>query len=102
MNMGDLMKQAQQFQEKMSSMQGELGSKTVSGTAGGGMVNATVNGNSELVELTIEPSLVNPGDVKMLEDLVQAAVNDGLRKAKEMAKSEMGKLTGGMNIPGLF
>lgn len=100
--MGDLMKQAQQFQEKLGTIQDELGSKTVTGSAGGGMVSVVVNGKSELVGLTIEKDIVNPEDIQMLQDLVAAAVNDGLRKSKELAKGEMGKLTGGMNIPGLF
>lgn len=102
MNMGDLMKQAQQFQEKLGAVQDELGSKTVTGSAGGGMVTATVNGKSELVDLRIEKEIVNPEDIQMLQDLVAAAVNDGLAKSKELAKSEMAKLTGGMNLPGLF
>ncbi|MBM9513496.1 YbaB/EbfC family nucleoid-associated protein [Desulfogranum marinum] len=102
MNMGDLMKQAQQFQAKLSDIQQELGKKTVTGSAGAGMVTATVNGNSELLDLHIEPGIVNADDVQMLEDLVTAAVNDGLQKAKEVGKTEMGKLTGGVNIPGLF
>lgn len=102
MNMGDLMKQAQQFQEKLGTIQEELGSKTVTGSAGGGMVSVLVNGKSELVGLTIEKEIVNPDDIQMLQDLVAAAVNDGLQKSKELAKGEMGKLTGGVNIPGLF
>lgn len=102
MNMSDLMKQAQQFQAKLGEMQQELGKTTVTGVAGAGMVKATVNGNSELLSLSIEPGIVNSDDVKMLEDLITAAVNDGLQKAKEASKSEMSKLTGGMNIPGLF
>lgn len=102
MNMTDLMKQAQQFQEKMNSVQQELAGKTVTGTAGAGMVSAVFNGNAELLEVKIEPGIVNPDDVKMLEDLVSAAVNDGLQKAKDLGKAEMAKLTGGLNIPGLF
>jgi len=102
MNMSDLMKHAQQFQERLNSIQEELGTRTVTGSSGGGMVSATVNGRSELVSLTIEPQVVNPDDVPMLQDLVVAAVNDGLAKAKKLGQSELGKLTGGMNIPGLF
>jgi len=101
MNMGDLMKQAQQFQQKLGSIQEELAGKMVVGTAGGGMVTATVNGNSELVGIAIEKDIINPDDAQMLQDLVLAAVNDGLRKAKELGKEEMGKLTGGLNIPGM-
>lgn len=100
--MGDLLKQAQQFQSKLTEIQQELGNKTVSGSAGGGMVTATFNGRSELVDLNIEKDVVNPDDVQLLQDLVTSAVNDGLIKSKELSKSELGKLTGGMNIPGLF
>jgi len=102
MKMGDLMKQAQQFQEKMGTIQEELAGKMVTGTAGGGMVTATVNGSSELVGLVIEKDVINPEEAQMLQDLVVAAVNDGLRKAKELGKEEMAKLTGGFNIPGMF
>ena len=102
MNMGDLMKQAQQFQQQLSSIQQELGSKTVTGSAGGGMVTTTFNGRSELLDVAIEPEVVNPDDVQMLRDLIKAAVNDGLVKAKQLGQSELGKLTGGVNIPGLF
>ena len=101
MNVGDLMKQAQQFQEKLGSIQEELAGKMVVGTAGGGMVTATVNGTGELVGIAIEKDIINPDDAQMLQDLVSAAVNDGLRKAKELGKEEMGKLTGGLNIPGM-
>ena len=102
MNVGDLMKQAQQFQQKLGTIQEELAGKVVTGSAGGGMVTATVNGSSELVGLAIEKDVINPDESQMLQDLVMAAVNDGLRKAKELSKEEMGKLTGGLNIPGLF
>ncbi len=102
MNMGDLMKQAQQFQQKLGSIQEELAGKMVTGTAGGGMVTATVNGNGELIGIAIEKDILNPDDAQMLQDLVLAAVNDGLRKAKELGKEEMGKLTGGLNIPGML
>lgn len=102
MNMSELMKQAQQFQERLASAQAELGSKQVTGTAGAGMVTATVNGKAELLELMIESALMQPENKQMLQDLVIAAVNDGLNKAKELSKAEMSKLTGGMNIPGLM
>ena len=102
MNMGDLLKQAQQFQERLATIQNELAGKTVTGTAGGGMVTATVNGKGELIGLAIEQDLVNPAEVAMLQDLVMAAVNDGLNKARELGKQEMGKLTGGLNLPGMF
>ncbi len=102
MNMGDLLKQAQEFQQKMGTVQEELSLKIVTGTAGGGMVTATVNGKGELVGLAIEQDIVNPDDVQMLQDLVCAAVNDGLNKARDLGKEEMGKLTGGLNLPGMF
>ena len=102
MDMGNLMKQAQQFQEQLSKVQEELGTMTVTGSAGGGMVTTTFNGRSELVDLVIESEVVNAGDVQMLQDLVRSAVNDGLVKAKKLGQGELGKLTGGMNIPGLF
>jgi DNA-binding YbaB/EbfC family protein len=102
MNMGELMKQAQQFQQQLSKIQEELGAKTVTGSAGGGMVSVTFNGRSELVDISIEPDVVSRDDIKMLQDLVRSAVNDGLVKAKQLGQSELGKLTGGMNIPGLF
>ncbi len=102
MDMGNLMKQAQQFQEQLSKVQEELGAKTVTGSAGGGMVTTTFNGRSELVDLVIESEVVNADDVQMLQDLVRSAVNDGLVKAKKLGQGELGKLTGGMNIPGLF
>lgn len=102
MDMGNLMKQAKEFQEKIGVLHSELAEKMVSGSAGGGMVTATVNGRSEVVGLAIEKEIVNSDDIQMLEDLVMAAVNDGLGKAKELNQAEMGKLTGGMNIPGMF
>ncbi|MBM9613932.1 YbaB/EbfC family nucleoid-associated protein [Desulfobulbus rhabdoformis] len=102
MDMSSLMKQAQQFQENLAQVQEELGTKEVSGSAGGGMVTATLNGKGVVLGITIEQALVQPENTQMLQDLVVSAVNDGLNKAKELGKSEMGKLTGGMNIPGLF
>jgi DNA-binding YbaB/EbfC family protein len=102
MNISEMMKQAREFQEKMATIQEELGTKTVTGTAGGGMVTATVNGRGELIGLAIEKDIVNPDEVRMLQDLIVAAVNDGARKASELGKGEMSKLTGGLNIPGMF
>ena len=102
MNMSDLMKQAQQFQEKLATVQNDLGNIQVSGSAGAGMVTATLNGKGELLDLVIEKALVQPENTQMLQDLVVAAVNDGLSKARELGKSEMTRLTGGLNIPGLL
>ncbi|GLI35347.1 YbaB/EbfC family nucleoid-associated protein [Desulforhabdus amnigena] len=95
------MQQVKALQDKMAKMQEELAAKTVEASAGGGMVTVVVNGRQEVVSLKIDPQVVDPQDVEMLEDLVVAAVNDGLRKSQEMAAGEMGKLAGGLNIPGL-
>lgn len=104
MDMQEIMQQAQQFQQKMGQMQEELALKTVSSTVGGGMVSATVNGKFEVVSLAIEKEAIDPDDPVMLQDLIIAAINEATKKAREMAKAEMGKLTGGLglNIPGLF
>lgn len=102
MNMGDLMKQAQQFQEKMATVQNDLANQQVTGSAGAGMVTATLNGKGELLDLTIEKTMVQPENTQMLQDLIVAAINDGLNKAKELGKAEMARITGGLNIPGLF
>jgi hypothetical protein len=96
------MKQAKKMQERIASIQAELESKTVEATAGGGMVTVVVNGKFELLSLKIDKEVVNPADVDMLEDLIVAAVNEGIRKAQEMATAEMSKITGGFNIPGLM
>lgn len=100
--MGNLMKQAQQMQQKMLKMQEEMAQRTVEASVGGGMVTVTANGKAEILGVKIEPQAVDPDDVEMLEDLVLAGVNEALRKAQEMMADEMNKLTGGMKIPGLF
>lgn len=100
-NMGELMKQAQQMQARMAKIQEELGEKTVEASAGGGMVSVIANGRQEIVSLKIEPEVIDPDDQEMLHDLILAAVNDALNKAREMMNEEMGKLTKGLNIPGL-
>jgi len=100
--MGNMMKQAQKLQAKMAKMQEELADRTAEGSAGGGMVTVVANGRQQIVKITIEKDVVDQDDVEMLQDLVLAAVNDALSKSQEMVASEMGKLTGGMNIPGLF
>ena len=99
--MGKMLKQAQQLQSKMAKMQEELAHKTVEASAGGGMVKVVANGKQQIVSLEIEKEVVDPEDVDMLQDLILAAVNDALARAQEMVSSEMGKLTGGLNIPGL-
>ena len=101
-NFGNIMKQAKKMQERMLELQEELAAKTVEATAGGGMVSVTVNGKFEVLSLKIEKEVVNPEDVEMLQDLIIAAVNEGVRKAQEMSAAEMAKITGGMQIPGLM
>jgi hypothetical protein len=100
--MGNLLKQAQEMQARMAKIQEELGQKTVQGSAGGGMVQVTVNGQFNLTAIQIEPSVIKAEEKDMLEDLILAAVNDGMRKARDMASAEMAKLTGGFKIPGLM
>jgi nucleoid-associated protein EbfC len=99
--MGNLMKQAQQVQQKMMKLQEEIAKKTLDASVGGGMVTVTVNGKSEVLRIKIEPQVVDSNDVEMLEDLIVAGVNEALRKAQEMMAEEMSKLTGGLKIPGL-
>ncbi len=99
--MGNMMKQAQQLQSKMMKLQEELAEKTVESSSGGGMVKVTANGRQQILSIQVEKEVVDPDDVEMLQDLVLAAVNDALAKAQEMVSSEMSKLTGGLNIPGL-
>ena len=96
------MKQAQTLQRKMQEMQAELGQRTVSAQSGGGMVEAVVNGRQELVSLRIEPEVATPDDVEMLQDLILAAINEALNRSRDMVAQEMSKLTGGLQIPGLF
>ena len=98
---GDLMKQAQQLQERLSKVQEEAATRTVESSAGGGMVTATVNGRLELVRLHIEPAVLQSGDVQMLEDLIMAAVNQAVRTAQQQTAEAMSQLTGGLKIPGL-
>jgi len=100
-NIGNIMKQAKKMQEKMGRLQQELENRTIEAQAGGGMVRVLVNGKFEVVSLKIEKDVVNPEDIEMLQDLIVAAVNEGVRKSQEMAQSEMAKITGGLSIPGL-
>lgn len=99
--MGNLLKQAQEMQSRMAKIQEESAQKTVDGSAGGGMVQVTVNGQLALTAIKIDPSVINSEEKEMLEDLIMAAINDGMRKARDMASSEMSKITGGLRIPGL-
>ena len=97
-DIGGLFRQAQELQEKIAGMQQELAARTVETSAGGGMVTVVVNGKFELVGIRIEPSLFQSPDVEMIQDLVVAAVNEGIRAARRMVEEEMGKLTGGLGI----
>ena len=101
--MGKAMKQVQKMQAEMKRMQEELEQKSVSATSGGGMVEVTVNGHRKVLGITIKPEVVDPEDIETLQDLLQAAVNEALRKAEELAANEMQKIAGGMQLPpGLF
>lgn len=100
-NMHSMMKQAQKLQKKMLQTQQELATKTIEASAGGGMVKVVANGAHKIESIVFEKEVVNPDDIEMLQDLVLAAVNDALTKSQEMVSAEMGKLTGGLNIPGL-
>lgn len=100
--MQGMMKQMQKMQKQMQKAQEELKEKTVEGTAGGGMVTVTMNGHKEITDIQIKPEAVDPDDVEMLQDLVMAAMNDALKNVDELVQKDMGKFTGGMNIPGLF
>ena len=101
-NMQQLARQAQKLQQQMTQMQQELDAREFEAASGGGMVTARVNGKRELLSISIKPEAVDPDDVEMLEDMVLAAVNEALRTAGETVEREMGKLTGGMGMPGLF
>lgn len=97
-----IMKQAQMMQQKMAKLQEEAANRTAEATAGGGAVTAVVSGKNQLLSLTIKKEAVDPEDVDMLQDLVMAAVNEALKKVQAQFAEEMGKVTGGLNIPGLF
>jgi DNA-binding YbaB/EbfC family protein len=101
MNIGKMMKQAQQMQQKMAEIQEELANKEVEGTSGGGMVTVKMNGQQEVLSVKIDPEVFGEGDQEMLEDLIVAAVNEARRAALDLAKEEMAKVTGGMQIPGM-
>ncbi|KAA8666386.1 YbaB/EbfC family nucleoid-associated protein [Clostridium sp. HV4-5-A1G] len=101
-NMNNLMKQAQKFQKQMQDMQSELENKEFSATVGGGAVTVIVNGKKQIASIEIKPEVVDPEDVEMLQDLVLTACNEALKNAEDETASEMKKLTGGLNIPGMF
>ncbi len=101
-NMKNMMKQAQQLQNKMAKMQEEMAEKTIEASSGGGMIKVVANGKQEILSIHIEKEVVDPEDVEMLQDLILAAVNEALMQSQKMVSEEMSKLTGGMNIPGLM
>jgi DNA-binding YbaB/EbfC family protein len=101
--LSNIMKQAQQMQERVKKLQEEAAGKTVEASSGGGMVTVVANGRQEVLSIKIDPSVVDPKDIDMLQDLITAAVNEALRKSQDLMKEEMGKLTAGMGLPpGLF
>lgn len=101
-NMGDMMKQVQKMQREMEKTQQALEEKTYESSAGGGAIHVKVSGKKELQEITLDPSIVDPDDVEMLQDLIIVAVNEALKTAETEISREMGKITGGMNLPGMF
>jgi len=102
MDMSEIMRQAQDFQQRLSQVQNELAKRFVTASVGGGMVSVIVNGKNELMSIQIEKEVINPEDQTMLQDLIVSAVNEGIKKAQDMAQTEMKKLTGGISIPGMF
>jgi hypothetical protein len=100
--MNNIVRQAQQMQKKISKVQEEIGEKKIEASTGGGVVTAVVTGNQELLEVNINPEVVDPDDVEMLEEMIVGAVNQAMKLADEMMNEEIEKVTGGMNIPGLF
>jgi hypothetical protein len=101
MGMQEIMRQAQQMQKKIAQIQEEMANKTVTASSGGGMVTVTASGSQEITDIQIDPTVVDPDDVSMLQDLVVAASNEALKKAREMMEEEMSKVTGGMKLPGM-
>ena len=100
--LGEIMKQAQRLKAEMDRLQAEAATKTVEGSAGGGMVTVVANGKGDLLAVKIDPEVARGEDLEMLQDLVVAAVNDALRRARELLAQEVSRLTGGLNLPGLF
>ena len=101
-DLGEIMKQAQKMKAEMDRIQAEAAAKTVEGSAGGGMVTAVANGKGELLSMKIDPEVVRGEDLEMLQDLVTAAANDALRKARDLLSQEVSRLAGGLGLPGLF
>ena len=100
-NMNDVLRQAADMQRKLTTLQEDAATKTYEAASGGGMVKVTVNGEMELVNLTIDPDALDPEDVDMLQDMIMAAVNEAVRGVNELANKQMGAITGGLNIPGM-
>ncbi len=98
---GDIMKQAKKMQQEMGKIQEESKKKIVEASAGGGMVTVVANGGMEIVSVKIEREVVNPDDIEMLQDLIVASINEALRRAQQMVNEEMGKVAGGLNLPGI-
>ncbi len=101
-NLGNILRQAQKIQERMAKIQEEMAEKVVEATSGGGMVKVVVNGKQEILSVEIDPEILSSDEKEMVQDLIVAAVNEALRKSRELVAEEMSKLTGGLNIPGLF
>lgn len=102
MNMQQIMRQAQKMQKKMEEAQNEAAAQVLEASAGGGMVSVKVNGKQELISITIEKDVVNPDDIEMLQDLIVAAVNEGMKKAQNAMQDKLLSITGGLNLPGFF
>lgn len=100
-NMNAMIRQAQKMQEQMAEKQEELAAREFRGTAGGGMVDVVISGKKEILSLTIQPDVVDPDDIEMLQDLIMAAVNETYRQVEETTSAEMEKITGGLNMPGM-
>ncbi len=98
---GNMLKQAKKIQEEMEKIQGEMAAKKVEASSGGGMVTVEVNGNQEVLSIKIDPEVINPDDKEMLEDLVLSAVNEAMRKSKDLMKEKIAEVTGGLTIPGM-
>lgn len=101
-NMNNMLKQVQKMQKQMQQAQDEVELKEFEVSAGGGAINVKINGKKEIVAMNIKPEVVDPDDIEMLEDLIVAAVNEAIRTAEEVISKEMGKFTGGLNLPGMF
>ena len=102
MDMNEIMRKAQEMQQTLSRVQNELAERRVTASVGGGMVTVTLNGRNELLSINIDKEVINPDDQSMLQDLIVSAVNEGIRKAQDMAQAEMRKVAGNINIPGIF